>query len=105
MKKIWVITVVLVVVSLAMWDTAFALRCQGRIVSRGKTRAYVRKICGEPSWIQRPKRLLPYTVQDPTYDVWFYDLGTSYLVHKITFSYGKVNMIQTVDQSDIESDF
>ncbi len=105
MKKIRVITLVLVVVSLAMWDMAFALRCNGRIVSRRQTKAYVRKICGEPSWIQRPSVLLPYTVQDPTYDVWFYDLGTGYLVHKITFSYGRVERIQTVDESDIEPDF
>lgn len=102
MKKIRVITVALVVFALAMWETAFALRCQGRIVSRRQTKAQVRKICGEPSWIQGPQVLLPYTVQDPTYAVWYYDFGTGYLVHKITFSFGRVDMIQTVDQSEVE---
>lgn len=105
MKKIWLRTITLIVVSLAMSGMAFALRCQGRIVSRGQTKAYVRRICGQPSWIQEPKVLLPYTVQDPSYDVWYYDLGTGYLIHKITFSYGKVVTIQTVDESEIEPDF
>lgn len=105
MKKIWVITIVLMAFSLAMWDTAFALRCRNRIVSRGQTKARVRKICGEPTWIQQPSIILPYTVQDPTYDVWFYDLGTGRLVHKITFSYGRVYTIQTVDRADFEPDF
>ena len=102
MQKIRVMTVGLLIVTFTLWDTAVAMRCQGRIVASGQTQAYVRQICGAPTQVKRPKIIFPYTEPDPTYAVWIYNRGTGYLVYQITFSYGRVESVQTVDPADVE---
>jgi hypothetical protein len=85
------------------------MRCGGRLISSGDTRAMVREFCGEPADIatrtilQRPNFLLHGRtfflndgyVEVPV-EVWTYNLGPNRLMREVSFVDGRVDSIDTL---------
>jgi hypothetical protein len=88
---------------------ADAMRCGGRLIGSGDTRAMVREFCGEPvdiatrTILQRPNFLLHGRtfflnegyVEVPV-EVWTYNLGPNRLMREVSFVNGRVDSIDTL---------
>jgi hypothetical protein len=76
-----------------------ALRCSGKIIANGSTKAEVREFCGEPTCTRKPGTV--FVKKSGIYvpmaaDVeWIYNLGPGRLVRFIRFYYGKVVFIES----------
>jgi Protein of unknown function (DUF2845) len=86
---------------------AWALDCEGRLVSEGQTPWEVQAICGEPTQVHDTVDI----ILQPAYDlsgrvvdhfpvavpksVWTYNFGPSRLVYVLTFREGKLAHIET----------
>ena len=112
MRKSVLIVFVVLVCGLGVTETALALRCGSRIVSRGDSKAKVRRVCGEPDYRHvsggptgepayldrnfdsRTQRHEGLSI-NYSYEMWVYDFGDARFVYVITFSYGRVHTIRT----------
>ena len=80
-------------------EPAYALRCSGRIIDNGKTKAEVREACGEPLCIRRPETVFvrkggiywPMAADEE----WVYNFGPTHFVQFIRFYQGKVVFVQS----------
>lgn len=94
------------------------LRCDGRIVAVGDSRARVARLCGQPdetesweeavhgyqSWFydyRYQRYRLPYLVEGPVHmERWTYDFGSNRLLHFLTFANGALIRINTGDRGN-----
>jgi hypothetical protein len=86
---------------------AWALDCEGRLVSEGQAPWEVQAICGEPTQVQETVEIILQPVYDPfgrvvdhlpvavPKSVWTYNFGPSRLVYVLTFREGKLTHIET----------
>jgi Protein of unknown function (DUF2845) len=78
---------------------AYGLRCSGRIIDSGNTKAEVREACGEPFCTRRPDTVFvnkggiywPMAADEE----WIYNFGSGQFVQFIRFYQGKVVFIQS----------
>jgi Protein of unknown function (DUF2845) len=102
-----VVVVVLMATMGGALGQAWALDCDGRLVSEGQAPWEVQAICGEPTQVQDSVDLLLQPVYDPfgrvvdhlpvavPKSVWTYNFGPSRLVYRLTFRDGKLVRIET----------
>jgi len=71
---------------------AFALRCDGRVVSTGDHALTVIDRCGEPYWIDRYSTQVvtgEFSAVERSFDVdteaWYYNFGPNRLLHRLVF--------------------
>ncbi len=80
-------------------EQASALRCQGKIIDNGNTKAEVREFCGEPTCTRRPGTVFVNKagiyVPMAADEEWVYNSGPGNFVRFIRFYYGKVVFIQS----------
>ena len=84
---------------MAVAEPALGLRCAGKIIDSGNTKAEVRKFCGEPTCTRRPGTVFvrkagiywPMAADEE----WVYNFGTGKLVKFIRFYQGKVVFIDS----------
>jgi hypothetical protein len=86
---------------------AWALDCEGRLVSEGQAAWEVQAICGEPTQVQDTVEIILKPVYDPfgrvvdhlpvavPKSVWTYNFGPSRLIYLLTFREGKLTHIET----------
>lgn len=86
---------------------AWALDCEGRLVSEGQAPWEVQAICGEPTQVQDTVDTILKPVYDPfgrvvdhlpvavPKSVWTYNFGPSRLIYLLTFREGKLVHIET----------
>lgn len=80
-------------------EPASALRCAGKIIANGKTKAEVREFCGEPTCTRRPGTV--FVKKSGIYvpmaadEEWVYNFGPTQFIQLIRFYYGKVVFIQS----------
>jgi Protein of unknown function (DUF2845) len=86
---------------------AWALDCDGRLVSEGQMPWEVQAICGEPTQVYDTVEVILQPVYDPfrrvvdylpvqiPKSVWTYNFGPSRLVYILTFRDGKLTHIET----------
>jgi hypothetical protein len=80
-------------------EPAFGLRCAGKIIDSGNTKAEVREFCGEPTCTRKPGTVFvrkggiywPMAADEE----WIYNFGTGKLVRFIRFYQGKVVFIDS----------
>jgi hypothetical protein len=89
------------------FDTAFALQCDGHVVSIGYHTWRVREICGVPVDVQDTQLIIPRRYYDKykhTYvetfiainrSVWTYNFGSNRLIYILTFENDKLAHIDT----------
>jgi hypothetical protein len=99
MTKAHLLTVLVVCISLLVTvHPAFGLRCDGKLIDRGDTKAQVREACGEPTCIRPPGTL--FTEKAGIYwpmaadEEWVYNLGPRQFIRFLRFYQGKVVHIQ-----------
>ena len=100
MKKRFLYPALGVAFCLAMaLEPAYALRCSGKIIGNGKTKAEVREACGEPVCTRRPETV--FVRKGGVYwpmaadEEWIYNFGSSQFIQFIRFYQGKVVFIQS----------
>ena len=109
MRQHVVLMTVLLTWMLSLSTVAFAqLSCGGNWIRPGDSREKVRALCGEPTSVassehQAIERMYdPYAQQQFTYSIpraeetWVYDFGTGRLSYVLTFVYGQLDNIKTV---------
>ena len=80
-------------------EPASALRCSGKIIDNGNTKAEVREYCGEPTCTRKPGTV--FVKKSGIYwpmaadEEWVYNQGPGQLVRFIRFYYGKVVFIES----------
>ena len=80
-------------------DQVSALRCQGKIIDNGNTKAEVREFCGEPTCTRKPGTV--FVKKSGIYwpmaadEEWVYNFGPGQFIKLIRFYYGKVVFIQS----------
>jgi len=78
---------------------ASALRCSGKIIDNGNTKAEVREFCGEPTCTRRPGTVFVNKagiyVPMAADEEWVYNFGPGQFIQLIRFYYGKVVFIQS----------
>ena len=80
-------------------EPASGLRCAGKIIANGKTKAEVREFCGEPTCTRRPGTV--FVKKSGIYvpmaadEEWVYNFGPGQFIQLIRFYYGKVVFIQS----------
>jgi hypothetical protein len=80
-------------------EPASALRCSGKIIGNGKTKAEVREFCGEPACTRKPGTV--FVKKSGIYwpmaadEEWVYNFGPGQFIQLIRFYYGKVVFIQS----------
>jgi hypothetical protein len=86
---------------------AWALDCDGRLVSEGQAPWEVQAICGEPTQVHDTVDIVLHPAYDPfgrvvnylpvavPKSVWTYNFGPSRLVYVLTFRDGKLVHIET----------
>jgi hypothetical protein len=88
-------------------ELAWALDCEGHLVSEGQAPREVQAICGEPTQVHDTVEI----ILKPVYDVfgravdhlpvavpksvWTYNFGPSRLIYRLTFRDGKLTHIET----------
>ena len=99
--------VVLTAVVCGAMGLAWALDCEGRLVSLGHTSWEVQAICGEPTQIEDTLEIILKPVHDLSghrvdhlpmavpKSVWTYNFGPTRLVYLLTFLEGKLVKIET----------
>jgi hypothetical protein len=82
----------LLLLALACSDTAFALRCEGRVVSPGDHAFQVRERCGQPFWTERYVEVLIAGERGPLerrvereIEAWYYNFGPNQLMRRLSF--------------------
>ncbi len=86
--------------SLIAVPPASALRCEGKIIDNGNTKAEVREFCGEPTCTREPGTV--FVKKSGVYwpmaadEEWVYNFGPGQFVRLIRFYHGKVVYIQSV---------
>ncbi len=104
---VWMAVVVLTTSLGGAPRLAWALDCEGRLVSEGQAPWEVQAICGEPTQVDDSVEI----VLKPVYDVfgravdhlplavpksvWTYNFGPSRLVYRLTFREGTLTHIET----------
>lgn len=84
---------------LAGADRAEALRCSGKIIDSGNTKAEVRKFCGEPACTRKPGTV--FVKKSGVYwpmaadEEWVYNFGSGQFIQFIRFYQGKVVFIES----------
>jgi hypothetical protein len=80
-------------------EPASALRCSGKIIDNGKTKAEVREFCGEPTCTRKPGTVFVNKsgiyVPMAADEEWVYNFGPGQFVQFIRFYYGKVVFIES----------
>jgi hypothetical protein len=86
---------------------AWALDCEGRLVSEGHAPWEVQAICGEPTQVHDTVEIVLQPVYNPfgrvvdhlpvavPKSVWTYNFGSSRLIYFLTFRDGKLAHIET----------
>jgi hypothetical protein len=86
---------------------AWALDCNGRLISLGYTLWEVQAICGEPTQIEESLEIILQPIRDRAGQVvdhlpvavpktvWTYNFGSSRLIYLLTFREGKLAKIET----------
>jgi hypothetical protein len=86
---------------------AWALNCEGRLVSEGQAPWEVLAICGEPTQVDDTVEVILQPVYDPfgrvvdhlpvavPKSIWTYNFGPSRLIYRLTFRAGKLVHIET----------
>jgi hypothetical protein len=104
---VWVAVVVLTTGLGGARGLAWALDCEGRLVSEGQAAWEVQAICGEPAHIQDTVEILLQPVYGPfgrvvdylpvavPKTVWTYNFGSNRLIYVLTFREGKLAHIET----------
>jgi hypothetical protein len=104
---VWVAVVVLTTWLGGARGLAWALDCEGRLVSEGQAPWEVQAICGEPAQVQDTVEILLQPVYGPfgrvvdylpvavPKSVWIYNFGSNRLVYYLTFREGKLAHIET----------
>ena len=107
MPKICVVVMVCSAVFLALFDTASALQCSGRVVSIGNSKWEVKETCGEPTNIEDTSDVIFQPFYDeirhtyvhvPVYvakSIWTYNFGPTALIYILTFQEDKLRKIET----------
>ena len=102
--------ILLVISIFGMCQTAWALRCKGRIVGVGDSESKVLRICGEPDRITEWREPVVETVYDPDRKihiehknyiidhVWTYKFGSGRLEYILIFHDHKLRKIRTRNQ-------
>jgi len=109
MRQPAVLMTVLLICMLSLSAVAVAqLSCRGGWIRTGDSREKVRALCGEPTEVgasehEALERMYdPYAQQQFAYPVrrmeetWVYDFGPGHLQYVLTFVYGQVFAIKTV---------
>lgn len=95
------------IVSLSTQPSARALTCGTRFIVEGQSDCEVLKLCGPPSWTHNRFAFVPVNPGVPygygpqqgylaPVEDWIYDLGSTKLMEKLTFSNGRVIRIETL---------
>jgi hypothetical protein len=104
---VWIIVTMLTASVCGTHRSAWALDCEGRLVSEGQAAWEVQAICGEPAHIQDTVEVILQPVYGPfgrvvdylpvavPKSVWTYNFGSSRLVYHLTFREGKLAHIET----------
>jgi hypothetical protein len=99
--------VVLAAVAFGAMGMAWALDCEGRLVSVGQTPWEVHATCGEPTQIEdmleiilkplhdRSGRVVDHLPVAVPKSVWTYNFGSTRLIYVLTFLEGKLVKIET----------
>ena len=107
MARAWVAMVGLMTLLVGARGSAWALDCEGRLVSEGQAPWEVQAICGEPTQVQDTVEIILQPVYDPVgrvvdhlpvavpKSVWTYNFGSSRLIYFLTFREGKLAHIET----------
>jgi Protein of unknown function (DUF2845) len=102
-----VAVVVLTAAVCGVLEGAWALDCEGRLVTEGQALWEVQAICGEPTQVHDTVEVVLQPVYDPVgrvvdhfpvavpKSVWTYNLGPSRLIYRLTFREGKLTHIET----------
>jgi Protein of unknown function (DUF2845) len=105
--RAWVAIVMLTILLAGAPGLAWALDCEGRLVSEGQELWEVQAICGEPTQVQDTVEIILQPVYDPfgrvvdhlpvavPKSMWTYNFGPSRLVYHLTFREGKLAHIET----------
>ncbi len=94
-------------VCLTVQTSARALTCGTRFIVEGQSEYEVLKLCGPPSWTNNRFAFVPVNPGVPygygpqqgylaPVEDWIYDLGSTKLMEKLTFSNGRVIRIETL---------
>jgi hypothetical protein len=84
-----------------------SLRCDGKIISEGATRAKVAQLCGNPAQIDQKSLFVPLTSNgyranqvpatvEVQVEVWVYNFGPDRLMQRIRFQDGLVVRIESI---------
>jgi hypothetical protein len=107
LTHVWVAVVVLTTWLGGTRGLAWALDCEGRLVSEGQAPWEVQAICGEPAQVQDTVEIILQPVYDPfgrvvdhlpvavPKSMWTYNFGSSRLIYFLTFRDGKLAHIET----------
>ncbi|MGE5389375.1 MAG: DUF2845 domain-containing protein [Hyphomicrobiales bacterium] len=87
--------------------SALALSCGTRFIVEGQSDYEVLKLCGPPSWTNNRFAFVPVNPGVPygygpqqgylaPVEDWIYDLGSTKLMERLTFSNGRVIRIETL---------
>jgi hypothetical protein len=107
MAGAWVVVAVLTAMVGGIPGLAWALDCEGRLVSEGQTLSEVYAICGAPAQVDDSVDIILQPAYDPfrrvvdhlpvavPKSVWTYNFGPSRLIYRLTFREGKLAHIET----------
>jgi Protein of unknown function (DUF2845) len=107
MAGAWVVVAVLTAMVGGTPGLAWALDCEGRLVSEGQTLSEVYAICGTPAQVDDSLDIILQLVYDPfgrvvdhlpvavPKSLWIDHVGPSRLVYRLTFRDGKLVHIET----------
>jgi hypothetical protein len=80
-------------------EPAYGLRCSGKIIDAGTTKAEVREACGEPVCIRKPETVFVWKggIYWPMAadEEWIYNFGPTQFVQFIRFYQGKVVFVES----------
>ncbi len=98
-KGAFALALVAAVSIIGVAEQASALRCAGKIIDSGNTKAEVREFCGEPTCTRKPGTV--FVKKSGIYwpmaadEEWVYNFGPGQFVRLIRFYHGKVVFIQS----------
>jgi Protein of unknown function (DUF2845) len=104
--RAWAALGVLTTLLVGARELAWALDCEGRLVSEGQAPWEVQAICGEPAQVDDTVEVILQPVSDPVgrvvdhlpvaipKHVWTYNFGPSRLIYRLTFRAGKLVHIE-----------
>jgi hypothetical protein len=107
LARAWGVLVVLTPLLVGTSGLAWALDCEGRLVSEGQAPWEVQAICGEPTQVQDTVEVILQPAYDPfgrvlghlpvavPKSVWTYNFGPNRLIYHLTFREGKLVHMET----------